>query len=289
MMTARQTLDLGTQRLAAYLGNEKSAQQEARWLLCHALRTKLPFLLAALEQMVNDEDSKAYFTFIDERTQQHKPLAYILGTAPFCGLEIKVKAPFLIPRHETEELVWNLIINLKDQEGLRILDIGTGTGAIALAFATHLPSVQIIATDVDSEALKLARTNQEALSVYNVTFMHADVFKGLDDQQFDLIISNPPYLTKREWERITPDVKDWESPLALVGGENGLEVYAQIIAQSAKHLTGRLAKTPHPQIVLEHGSTQAAAIGKLLDAAGFKERIIWVDSFKHQRATFAKL
>jgi len=289
MMTARQALESGTQQLIAYLSSEPSARQEARWLLCHALQTTLPSLLTNLEQIVSKEDSRAYFSFISDRIQKHKPLAYILGSAPFCGLEIKVKAPFLIPRHETEELVWSLITKMKGQENLHILDLCTGTGAIALAFAANFPSAQITASDINEEVLELARSNQKALNISNVNFMHADLFKGLENQLFDMIISNPPYLTEKEWAQLTPDVKEWESRQALIGGEDGLEVYAHIIKQARAHLTSKFTAAPLPQLVLEHGSTQAASIGTMLDAEGFGKHTVWVDSFKNNRAVLANI
>lgn len=287
-MNISQVIIQATQRLAVYLNNQTSAAQEARWLLAHLLNIEHSGLLTLAKKELREAELFAYTTLLDDRIHRHKPLAYILGAAPFCELTIAVRPPFLIPRHETEELVMHLISLLKPYSHLCILDLCTGTGAIALALAQHLPDATIVGSDISNEALTLAEENRQSLGLQNVSFIQSDLYDNIPQRFFDLIISNPPYLSQQEWEELSPDVKEWESPLALVGGADGFAVYETIIGDAHKHLTGRFIDTEVPQLVLEHGAEQQQGLEQYLHAAGFTNCIRWKDSFGKNRAILAR-
>ncbi|MDQ5890817.1 MAG: release factor glutamine methyltransferase [Candidatus Dependentiae bacterium] len=287
-MNISQVIIQATEQLAIYLNNQTSAAQEARWLLAHLLNVESSTLLAHSKRELSEVELSAYTALLDGRIRRHKPLAYILGTAPFCELTIKVRPPFLIPRHETEELVMHLVALLKPYRNLCILDLCTGTGAIALALARHLPDATIVGSDISAEALTLAEENRQALGLQNISFIRSDLYEHIPQRFFDLIISNPPYLSQQEWEELPPDVKEWESPLALVGGDDGFAAYETIISNAHKHLTGRFTGTEIPQLVLEHGAEQQQGLEQYLHAAGFTSNVLWKDSFGKDRAILAR-
>lgn len=172
-----------------------------------------------------------------ERLKKNEPIQYIIGDTEFYGLELKVTPSVLIPRPETEELVDLIIKSSKEESNISILDIGTGSGCIAIALAKHLPNADIFALDVSPEALKIAEQNAEINNV-EVTFMEADILDwNFEDLQFDVIVSNPPYVRELEKEAMSANVLDHEPHLALfVDDDDALLFYKTISDVAAKVL-----------------------------------------------------
>jgi release factor glutamine methyltransferase len=288
MGTIHALLHTGTTALTHYLNNSVSGRQEALWLLMHVLGISQTKLLTSTQRTLTPDEYSRYTDLIHQRIALNTPLAYLIGTVPFCGLTLSIQPPILIPRHETEELVSELIEKLKLHQGpLKILDMCTGSGCIALALAFHLPNATVTGCDIDPQALALAIKNKNDLGLSNVTFRESDIFTNLTGQTFDLIISNPPYLTPAEWQQLDADVKNWEAPHALVGGASGLAYYEAIISQAARYLSGVLRQSALPELVLEYGYTQAEALSNILAKHAFQPPILKRDSFNHCRALWA--
>ena len=195
------------------------------------------------------------------RLLRGEPLAYVLGTWGFHGLEIRCDSRALIPRPETEELVEQAI----RRGGARILDVGTGTGCVALALAAALPDAEIHALDRSEEALALARENAERLGLARrVRFHLGDLREGLPGGPYDGIVSNPPYVTESEWAELDRSVRDYEPPLALRGGPDGLELI-RALASAA-----RAAVAPGGWLALEIGAAQGPAVLEILEGSGWR-------------------
>lgn len=229
-----------------------------------------------------------------EITVKHKPIQYILKSAPFLGLTLDLEPPVLICRPETEALVEHVITMLKpykDQQ-LLLLDIGTGSGCIALSLAKALTRSTVYAVDISSNALALAQKNAQKNNVHNVIFAQSDLFLGINKAlSFDLIISNPPYISSTEWETLEPSVKEWEDVGALVASDEGFSILSAIIAQSKEHLnmTSMLTYSKLPQLVLEIGHTQGQKVKSMMQQHSFSDVIVWQDQYGKDRAVLGAL
>ncbi|MGE0009386.1 MAG: peptide chain release factor N(5)-glutamine methyltransferase [Candidatus Babeliales bacterium] len=267
------------------------AQQTAWWLLEALTKLTQAQLIVQQELELSKEQEQQLAAWVTEITTKHKPLQYILGSVPFANLEILVKPPILIPRPETEEFVLNLIDQLKafKNEKLSILDVGTGTGCIALALAKALPHATITGIDIDSRALALARTNAQHNNIHNVVLSESDVYANLGTYQtFDLIVSNPPYIAPEEWQALEPSVTQWENPGALLAPHEGLAIIERIIKDAPTHLKrdSALHKNRMAQLIIEIGYMQGPAIKQLMEQHEFtrveikkdlegKDRTVW--------------
>jgi release factor glutamine methyltransferase len=198
------------------------------------------------------------------KAADHTPIAYLTGRKEFYSLDFRVSPSVLIPRPETESLVENVIRHAESpsrgERPLRICDVGTGSGCIAVALAKHLPACKITAVDVSPSALALARENAVAHDVSNrVRFARADVMSGLNGP-YDIVAANPPYIRTDELESLPPSVRDHEPRIALIGGDDGLEVIRSIVRQSAELLA------PGGSLYVEIGHAQAdEVIGSMID------------------------
>jgi release factor glutamine methyltransferase len=188
------------------------------------------------------------------RRQRREPVAYILGRRGFHRIELAVDPRVLIPRPETELLV-ELALQLRPR---RLLDLGTGSGAIALAVAAELGECEVLATDTSAAALEVARANARRLGLARVAFAEATL--PPDVGELDLILANLPYVSEAEWGRLEPEVRDWEPREALLAGADGLDALREAIPGLA---------AAAPVVGLEVGAGQAAPVGRLLAAAGF--------------------
>ena len=195
-----------------------------------------------------------------KRRGQREPLQYLLGLTEFWSLEFKVTPDVLIPRADTEILVEEALARA-GSEG-QLLDVGTGSGAIVISLATERPGWQMTGLDISSTALEIARENVEKNRVENqVQLVHGDLAE-LPAQQYDLIVSNPPYIAQREWDELMPEVRCFEPQLALLAKNDGLECYQQLATQATSRLkTGGW-------LLVEIGYQQAEAVKKILAAAG---------------------
>ena len=213
-----------------------------------------------------------------EKRKKHVPLAYIVGDAEFYGLNFIVNENVLIPRPETEEVVEFALKHINETS--KILDIGTGSGAIAVTIAKQT-NAQVTAVDISEKALKVARQNAKNNDV-DVEFLQSDVFSALETRKFDVIISNPPYISESEYQTLMPEVKDHEPKLALVAEDDGLKIYKQVINDAPKYLE------KDGVIVFEIGYNQGEQIKKLLEK-DFEEIKVIKDLQGNDRIAFARL
>jgi len=251
-------------------------QQYSWWILEALTGKKRNQLITHALNDLSEEQLAKLDKWINELVDKSKPLQYILGTAPFLDLNLLLKIPTLIPRPETEEMVADLVGQLEKlhNQKINILDIGTGTGCIGLAIAYALPNTQIYATDISDTALELAKTNAKQNNLTNVTFIKSDVYKNIPvGLKFDLIISNPPYISKKEWNELDDSVTQWEDYNALIAENEGLAIIEQIAQKASLFLrkNKEMKKLGIPQLILEIGHTQGAAVVKLLEKERFND------------------
>ncbi|HLU19131.1 MAG TPA: peptide chain release factor N(5)-glutamine methyltransferase [Pusillimonas sp.] len=247
------------------LRNSTLPRLEVQMLLQHVFKVTRSWLIAHDTDTL-DEDGVQEFHRLVDRRQAGEPMAYLVGHREFMGHAFQVEPGVLIPRPETELLVETAIAVLatcaSDQP--RVLDLGTGSGAIAISIALARPDVVVVATDISDAALKVARRNAQALSA-RVTFIQGSWFDPLSGQApFDLIVSNPPYIHKNDPHLQQGDLR-FEPGTALSDGSNGLEALAHIAANAPGWLK------PGGALWMEHGFDQAAAVRGLLSDAGFKQ------------------
>jgi release factor-specific protein-(glutamine-N5) methyltransferase len=262
------------QQLKAVYPTPEEQRQVALWLLEKATNKTVLALQTQEAVELNSEQLEQLNTWVTEHVTHHKPLQYILGSVPFLGLTLTVRPPTLIPRPETEEWVYDLVQLLQTlhHKKLNILDIGTGSGCIALALGHALPEATVVAADIAPEARALSQENAENNGVNNVTVVAADVYTGLPEQiTFDLIVSNPPYITPDEYATLEPSVALWEDKRALTADDAGLAIIKKIIVQAHTHLrpNTEMEQRALPQVMIEIGYTQATSVVQLIRQAGF--------------------
>lgn len=261
-MTLRQALTFATDQLAVNPHLRDHAHRDAELLLLHVLELDRAVLLAYPTRALTDHQLGRYQATIARRLT-NEPIQYITGQQEFFGLALKVTPATLIPRPETEHLVEAVLHSLPVNEPLRILDVGTGTGAIALALAAHLPLAQVTAVDLSTEALEVARDNATTHHLEGrVDFLLSDLLDGLaaKDQidAFDAIVSNPPYIPESDRAELHPQVRDFEPTQALFAGSRGLDIYRRLIPQAYAALK------PGGLLALEIGHGQRDELAILL-------------------------
>ncbi len=245
--------------LAKELANEFSMPfSDYQFVLSHHLQQSIPQMLLNRRQLIPD-GLEQVLNHDFAKLNQGMPPQYVLGKAWFYGLELLVTSAVLIPRPETEGLVELVLARLHGQE--QILDIGTGSGTIAIALKTNCPSANIDATELSLDALAVAQTNADRLKV-QINFLHKDIWPGTAIL-YDWIVSNPPYISAEEMQRLDSRVKDYEPVTALLGGIDGLDYYRKILSQAKSHLK------PSGTIALEHGAGQQEAITHLANLQGW--------------------
>ena len=259
-MTLRQALTLATQTLAASDHLRTNAHRDAELLLLHTLQIPRTTLLAHPTRELSAAEEPLYESLIQRRLK-NEPIQYITGQQEFYGLPFKVTPAVLIPRPETEHLVESVLAEMKTHNHpLRIVDIGTGSGAIAIALAVHLPQSHITALDFSPEALAIARTNAETNNVATrITFLQSDLLSAITSEApYDAIVSNPPYIPHADSPTLHPEVRDHEPHTALFAGDEGLDIYRRLIPQAHALLK------PNGLIALEIGHGQREALSTLL-------------------------
>ncbi len=264
-MNLRQVLRDALQQLTA--AQVPSASTTAEVLLMHVLERDRTFLYAYPEAELSVEQERAYRHLLRQRAAGH-PTQYLTCRQEFWGLPLHVEPGVFIPRPETEhvvEVALQIVRERMSKADARIVDVGTGTGCIALALAKELPEAHITAVDVSEEALRLARHNAEALGLADrVEFLHSDlldVFTSHDSRPFDLIVSNPPYVSPDQAAQLPREVREHEPPAALFSPGDGLEVTRRLIDQAQQLLV------PSGALVLELGYNMAARARSLLGDA----------------------
>ncbi|MEQ8407291.1 MAG: peptide chain release factor N(5)-glutamine methyltransferase [Gammaproteobacteria bacterium] len=272
--------------IATALAQAQSLQQvsdswrlDAELLLIEVLGCRREQLMIHPEKSLTMQQSAQFTALLDRRLQQ-EPIAYILGRKAFWDFDVAVSPAVLIPRPETEVLVEQALARvaaIADQP-LQVADLGTGSGVIALALARSNPHWQVTATDYSEPALAVARANAKALSVHNIDFRQGSWCDALPDIEYDLLVSNPPYVAEGD-AHLQADGLPFEPPTALTAGENGLADIRNIIEQSA----GSLKKDSW--LLFEHGFDQADALRMLLRENGFRDVFTEQDYGKQDRVS----
>lgn len=245
-----------------------NARLEAEWLLCAVMRLDRVGLYLQYDKPLNDHELAAYRELVSRRARR-EPLQHILGSQEFYGLDFEVNADVLIPRHDTEVLVQEAVARQPDAK--TVLDVGTGSGCIAVAVQKCLPRAVVTATDISQAALKVARRNA-ATHQTSVEFMCGSLFAPVAGRRFDLIVSNPPYIPSADIETLEREVRDYDPRTALDGGADGLDIYRLLIAQAAEYLN------PGGWLLVEIGIGQYHDIRQLFaDSRCYDEPISAVD------------
>lgn len=234
---------------------------DAQWLLAHALGRSTAWLYAHADDAV-DNAAAVHFETLVERRVAGEPVAYLTGRRGFWSFELQVTPDTLIPRPETELLVELALTHLPPDRVLQVADLGTGSGAIALALAHERPRAQVLATDASPAALDVARANATSLGIANIAFAQGDWCAALEQRRFDLIASNPPYIAAGDPHLALGDLRR-EPAAALASGVDGLDAIRRIVAGTPLHLVAG------GWLLLEHGMEQGDAVRGLLRDAGF--------------------
>jgi release factor glutamine methyltransferase len=246
----------------------ESAHREAEWLLAAILQTDRANLYLMRERRLQENERARFDEFLNRRLKR-EPLQYILGVCEFYGFAFAVTPAVLIPRPETELLVEKAVELASKFDAPQIIDLGTGSGCIAVSLAKLISKAQLVATDISPAALEIAMTNAKRLGVADrIEFRLADMAQSeafSHDEQFDLVVSNLPYVLETERASLQPEIRDWEPAEALYVKDDGLKFYRGIIDYCKKHLR------PGGWVACEMASQRSTAIEKLFREAGFHE------------------
>lgn len=272
---------------ADYLGRHgsPSARLDAELLLAHVLGFTRLDLYVQFDRPLMEKEL-APFRDLLRRRARGEPVAYLVGEREFWSRPFGVNPSTLIPRPETELLVETALEALADGEPGWVVDVGTGSGAIAVTLALEAPSRPVAAVDVSADALDVARANARRHGVEDaITWLEGDLLAPVVAARcapLAGVVSNPPYVATADWEQLDPTVRDYEPRLALDGGEDGLRIIARLIAESATHLA------PGGFLALEIGAGQQAGVAQLLAEAGF-DHVQWrLDGAGHPRVALAR-
>ena len=256
-------ISLGAAELAS--AGVDNPRLDAEMMLAAACQSSRPAVICGLAK-IDDSGRKRYESMIARRSRR-EPLAYILGQREFYSLQFEVTPAVLIPRPETEIVVAVSLDFIRNRPKATVYDIGTGSGAMALAIAANAPAAQLTAADISAPALAIAGRNAVRLELASrIRFRRADCFDPVDKMgalgRFDLVVSNPPYIRGDEIPQLSPEVSCFEPRIALDGGSDGLAFYRRIAARLAEHLEARGAA------IVEIGADQLDAVGEVMRSAG---------------------
>lgn len=250
-------------------------------MLAHVLKKKRLQLYMAFEHSLDDATLETLRGMVKRRAAG-EPLQYILGRTEFHGLEFLTDKRALIPRPETEHLVEEIAAACKDRGPVRILDVGTGTGCIAICLAKLLPNADMVAVDRSDGALELARANAGNHGVAaRIQFHQSDLFAAVDGQTFDWIASNPPYIPASEVNTLAREIRDHEPLEALFAGDDGLAIIRRIITEASSFLN------PGGHVAIEIGAGQSGAVQQLFRDAQYQVAKVVKDLQNHERLVIA--
>jgi release factor glutamine methyltransferase len=272
-VTIRELLTNAANRLGG-----RAARLDAELLLAHALGESRAWLYARPEH-VPEATQRALFEILVASREHGEPIAYLTRHREFWSLDLAVTPDVLIPRHETELLVELALARIPEDRDMRIADLGTGSGAIALAIARDRPRARVLATDASVAALDVARDNARRLGIGNVSFAIGDWCAPLGADRFDLIVSNPPYIENDDPHLGEGDVR-FEPSSALVAGVDGLDAIRRIVIEARDHLVER------GSLLIEHGWDQAARVRALFEASGYLDVATVRDYAGQDRVTY---
>lgn len=253
----------------------KYSQEQANHIFRYLFEfvTKKDFAHFLIEQTLEDNVLIELQNLINIHINKDKPIQYILGEIDFIDSKILVESPILIPRPETEEWVFNLLNEFKfiQNEKLKIVEVGTGSGCIAIALAKFFKNSEIFALDINQKALDLAKKNADLNEVKNIKFIKSDVFSNFNEK-VDFIISNPPYISDEQYNNLDLSVKNWEDKLALTTEHDGLFIIKKIIENSKLILSDKYLE--FPKIILEIGFDQAKKVSEIFEQNNFKSTVL---------------
>jgi len=277
--TVRKALKVATSVLEH---TSDSARLDAELLLAIAFGRDRAWLYAHDDAQLTAKQAQVFQTLLAQRAEG-RPIAHLTGLREFWSLEFAVNEYTLVPRPETEVLVETALQHIPDNIACRVLDLGTGSGAIAIAIASERAGSDIVATDRSHGALEIAAENAQRHCPGRITFFQGDWYAALpaDVALFDVIVTNPPYIGEAEEELTDPELA-FEPAAALYSGKDGLHAIRQIVAKASNHLS------PGGWLLIEHGFAQAADVAKLLTAAGFKSVDNVPDLSGHPRVSYGQ-
>lgn len=257
-----------------------NARLEAEWLLCAAMGLDRVGLYLQYDKPLNDSELADYRAMVSRRAKR-EPLQHILGSQEFFGLDYEVTADVLIPRHDTELLVTEAL--LRCPAARNVLDIGTGSGCIAISLQKALPYAAVTATDISDAALAVARRNAQRHGA-TIELLNGSLLTPVTGRSFDLIASNPPYIPTTDIELLEQEVRDYDPRLALDGGADGLEIYRSLIPAAGAHLKEK------GWLLIEIGIGQAKDVELIIrDAGCYGEPIVALDAGGIERVVGAQL
>ena len=273
-MHIRQALQLARQSLAK---TSPTAELDAQVLLCHVLQCNSAHLIAWPDKQLDDAQQQ-YFLHLIERRRRGHPVAHLAGQREFWSMDFMVDESTLIPRPETETLIEYVLEKHSHQTSLKLLDMGTGTGAIAIVLAKENPGWQVHACDISSRAIKLAERNMDKHEISNLTLLKSDWFSDIDDTDYDIIISNPPYIDADDPHLSQGDVR-FEPASALISANQGMKDIEHLCSQAKSHLKNG------GWLIVEHGYDQAEQVVDCFTKNGYSEITQRQDLSGHIRMT----
>lgn len=273
--TIQQALQLAKTELSVITDN---AVLDADILLAQALNKPRSFLYTAVTEHLTDNQIKQFKQFIDRRAKG-EPVAYITGKKEFWSLMLSVTPDTLIPRPETELMVEQALA-LFDRSAIKVADLGTGSGAIALALASECSEWQLFATDRRNEILQVASKNAHDLGINNISFYEGNWCTALPSRDFDMVVSNPPYIALTEWEDYAAGL-GYEPSTALVSGQDGLDAIREISREARRYIKSG------GYLLIEHGFSQGSAVREIFEQDGYGDIRTILDLAGHERVTIA--
>ncbi len=258
-----------------------SARLDAEILLCQALDCERSYLFTWPEREPEELQCNAFEALLARR-EKGEPVAHILGRREFWSLELTVSPDTLIPRPETELLVEAALARIPEDAEWQIADLGTGSGAIALAIASERPACRLLAVERSAAALSVARGNAERLGIHNIEFLEGEWFEPLAGKRLQMIVSNPPYIPLSDPHLQQGDVR-FEPSTALISGDDGLDDIRYLITNAKNFLQ------PPGWLLLEHGHDQGKALITLLQAAGYQDTEILMDLVGNDRVAIGAI
>ena len=261
-MTVAEGLKEGTKVLRENAVAEP--ERESVLLMAHALKRDSTFIYAHPEYRLNAVES-ILFKAVIRRRASHEPFQYIVGHQEFFGLDFYLTPDVLIPRSETEILVQAAINEFRNHDGVTFLEVGIGSGCISVSILANLPNARAIGVDASYKALAVAASNAEKNGVADrLELQLSDVYDGVDEREFDLIVSNPPYVSDRDLNSLQREVRDFEPRIALSGGRDGLDIIRRIISGAPKLLRS------DGMLLMEMGWDQSEKVVPIFEPSGWR-------------------
>ena len=279
MLTIGDAVKLAAEKLK---GISDTPSLDGRILLKEVTEKDEVFLLTHRETLLSEEEEREYLAKLSLR-EKGMPIAYIVGYKEFMGFRFKVNEHTLIPRPDTEIAVEKAIEMIRKKKYRKVLDLCSGSGAIGLSIAGILEFTNVTLSDINKGAISVSMENAEHLGVQQrVKFIQSDLFEKIDEK-YDLIVSNPPYISGEDMEELSVSVKEYEPHSALYGGARGLDFYEEITKNAEKHLT------ENGMLIFEIGYDQSQEVEKMLKENGFKNIITLKDLSGHHRVVSGEL